>query len=383
MLSRRVFPAVLLSFAVFLIYAGAGIPDSWASSSPFRFDASVPEEQKNQLSTDLERLRDVSLAELGLKLPDGKDLLQDTVRMMGLGNLSSHELLQWISDRVQYLVGESFTLTAKNLYAPSQRGFVFENRSEMPTIETVASSGTPAPTAPGTVVMSNLGPAVYYAGKQQDMLMGLKVAGKKVPVTSPRSGILRVGPGLFMLKYMPNQTDASAVSNSIHRLGILFHEARHSDGHGKSLGFFHAICPSGNLQGLNACDRNLNGPYQVGARMTQILTENCRLQGACSVAETEKLRVQYLDSYSRTLLETSASKASAGSDSQFEIEMLKSKISTCELLLSLTHTEAAFCKEVDELRGKLAALEAAPAAMTSVPGLPSVEWDASPEGQRE
>ena len=106
-----------------------------------------------------------------------------------------------------------------------------------------------------------------------------------------------MGPGLF------NDFGGLQFQNvfyDIFRAGVLFHEARHSDGHGKTLGFMHAKCPATHdLAGLNACDAATNGPYTIGSEMHKYLMYACG--SSCSELTMKALQVLYADQSSRTL----------------------------------------------------------------------------------
>jgi hypothetical protein len=159
-------------------------------------------------------------------------------------------------------------------------------------------------------VMSNVGAAIYLSGKSSNLPLLLRVPGVgRIPVTSPRVGVIQVGSGLFPELSSGSSSGSddssgfglapSSQARRASRLGTLFHEARHSDGNGKSLGFAHAICPVGHdYEGFNACDRNVNGPYLVGAMLTYHLRNNC---SGCSSREQEVLALETLDGLSRII----------------------------------------------------------------------------------
>ena len=158
------------------------------------------------------------------------------------------------------------------------------------------------------VVMSNVGAGIYLDGKIKKSLMSVNIPGVgDLKINSPRTGIFKVGEGMFKpLLNDPNSFDdgssislSNSFANSVWRLGIFFHEARHSDGNGISLTFPHAVCPPGTVYaGFNACDRNLNGPYTIGATFLKKSVDNC---SKCSSREKEALRNVYADSLSRVL----------------------------------------------------------------------------------
>ena len=148
--------------------------------------------------------------------------------------------------------------------------------------------------------MSNIGVNLYRIAKKMKSIIGIQLTdGTFHAITTPRQGIIQIGAGFFMKEMLPNHTLNESHSNSIFRLSTLLHEARHSDGHGKSLGFFHAFCPQGHTyENINACDKNLNGPYSITAASLKSFTHNCK---DCSKTEILILEMRTADAYDRIL----------------------------------------------------------------------------------
>lgn len=94
--------------------------------------------------------------------------------------------------------------------------------------------------------MTNIGAVLYQTGKDMGDLYSFRMDGiGSVVVKSPRTGILKIGSIYFNELYEDDSMSASSLKfiHSLYRMATLFHEARHSDGHGDSLGFFHVKCP--------------------------------------------------------------------------------------------------------------------------------------------
>ena len=91
-------------------------------------------------------------------------------------------------------------------------------------------------------------------------------------------------------------TDMDSLGNSLLRLSVLFHEARHSDGNGQYAAFPHATCASGDYQGLAACEENLNGPYAVQAILLRYFYSGCT---NCTDTEKQGLLLALSDFQSR------------------------------------------------------------------------------------
>lgn len=247
--------------------------------------AGIPKEQAKLLLRDgkvLENFKFGSLDSMAISY------------VLGLSSVNAANLTRWLEARVQVVVHENFDWGKSLVFFPSATQF--ENPGVLPIIETSSVK----PTGKGVIIMSNVGVGVYHFAKTSQLAVGLKVPGVgTVEVNSPRAGVIKIGPGLFMGRRIVDGKNLEADANSIPRLATFYHEARHSDGNGKSLGFFHAVCPEGHpLAGYYACDRNLNGPYTVEAWTTRGMTEGCT---QCTVDQREKLRLQYLDEFGRVL----------------------------------------------------------------------------------
>lgn len=280
----------LISFTISMLL----MPQVHGGDRDIIMSSKINKDQRKTLKNDLEVIRNFSFAHSA----DPR-----TLTIMELDDLNSDSAYNWLRDRVSAVI-EDTDLDKLNI-----RGRAFSDypRNEAAVIEQSLPAPSDGSGGRGVTVMSNIGTAIYYAGKTSNQLYSVKVktgflSSKKIEVTSPRSGIIQIGEGLFMRKYLMNKDNEGATSNSLGRMAVFFHEARHSDGNGKGLGFFHAVCPIGHdFAGAHACDRNLNGPYSVGAQMMKEMARNC---DDCSVAEKEQMRLRYLDSMNRVLPRT-------------------------------------------------------------------------------
>ena len=304
------------------------------------------------------------------------DTDEETLKVMGLQRLNSETAVKWLEDRVQYVIEETASAKLEKNIKIEQNFYNFENAHIDPTIERATSK----PTGKGVTVMSNLGAALYYAGKSSKSLFSypIKIGTFKkesVKFSSPRSGLIMIGPGHFMERFNYDQDNKKAKANSFNRLATFFHEARHSDGNGKNLGFFHAVCPDGHdFQGYNACDRNLNGPYSVGAQMVKELLKNCE---DCSDEAQERMKLAYLESVNRVIKVT---KKIDKVDST-EAVMLQGQLEMNQIMvqfLSGDELESAQ-NEMSEIQAQILAIAEREGKITEVP---SQYLDATPEGQR-
>jgi hypothetical protein len=276
------------------------------SLGPIQAESAVPKDQMALLRQDFEWL-----GTLQTQTPTG-----EFREVLELDSASPADLSAWLSARVRYVVAENFKPSLLNIRPYIFKKFAFP-KTEMPDLEFPPDAqdiplidpnqlpeGTPEtaeePQKQGKVVMANLGSALYLGGKMADMLLGVKLRGiGRVPVTSPRAGIIQIGEGLFDDGLFGEEIAKDSPIRRTFRMSTFFHEARHSDGNGKSLGFMHALCPRGHdYENTNACDRSVNGPYTVGALMDEHIAKACT---DCSEVERETIRLFGLESRSRII----------------------------------------------------------------------------------
>jgi hypothetical protein len=279
---------------------------------------------------------------------------------------------QWLADRVQYIISETTNLeTDAGVVSQS---FAFPNPGMLPTqvtngapIKPAADTQPAQAQAPaqgqGVLVMLNIGGGLYMAGKASNSLIGIKVAGVGVvPLTSPRVGVLQIGAGMFQpLLKDAGITNPQSRAYTIFHLATLFHEARHSDGNGKSLGFAHSLCPiDHDLAGLAGCDNSTNGAYTLDAVVMRNLTASCK---DCKAADTEALKLEVLDSFSRVLKQSPTN------------EKLGMVQSICQMAVKDPASVPADVK--DSIAQKCPSIAALPNPM-----IPASAWDPRPEGHR-
>ena len=235
-----------------------------------------------------------------------------TLQVLGLSHLDTASVSNWLYERVKYIIEED-ALNSKKLIARSPL-YVEEKNASYPNTSPNYNPHTDLGNEPliiekkdPPIVMKNLGSGIYIIGKSDSTLYGLKIPnGKfkkaiKVKIDSPRAGVIQIGEMLFKRVLSINNEDENAYSNSINRIGSFFHEARHSDGNGPSLGFSHSICPKDHeYAGHPACDEHLNGSYAVGALMQVEMIKSC--EDNCSEREKETLKLVAIDNFQRVML---------------------------------------------------------------------------------
>lgn len=246
--------------------------------------------QEKLLKTDLDFLKTIS---------SWNALSQLEKKTMDLLTGDSSELNQWLRERIQFLLP----------IAPQLRIQIFGNEGpffypyedvfpqEMEDVFTMENSQAGH-------LMSNSGVAYYLFGKRRNEILSLNLKNhfpklkSDLPVLSPRIGIIHVHKNTFNYQ---NKISVSGrePADRLQRLSFLFHEGRHSDGHGANLGFYHTMCPPGHdYTGRIACDTPSNGAYSVSALFIKKSLEVCH---ACTEGHKETLRLTYLDSKLRVL----------------------------------------------------------------------------------
>ncbi|MCC2678460.1 MAG: hypothetical protein K0R29_1036 [Pseudobdellovibrio sp.] len=271
-----------------LMAVAMAVPATALSGSlPFLFSADLPAQQKQTVLADL-----AALNRLQFKDSDGRAAL-----LFGT-SMNSENLKQWLAARSQYIVSENFNYSASvKVVTPN---FIYPNADVLPYREVAPPPRRQNEPSRIVTVMTNVGAQVYIQGKKSKSLMSADIAGiGTVNITSPRTGLFKIGAGLFT-SLISDSGSYISFGNSLRRLAVYFHEARHSDGNGKSLGFLHAPCPEnkGALAGHYACDRNQNGPYTIEGTFLRSALDNCK---DCSRREKEAIRNIYADKFNRVV----------------------------------------------------------------------------------
>lgn len=312
----------------------------------------IKNSQEKAIERDLKTLSEFKFSEEGS---------EDTLFYFGIQSLTNEDLEEWLDARVSWIIPETEPSKLKLI----EGGAATYPDNGMPIIEMPSVK----PSGKGVVVMSNIGTALYFSGKQSKQKVGLKIKTslfkrEKVMIDSPRAGVIMIGEGLFMRRLQINRQKDESVANSLGRLQTFFHEARHSDGHGKHLGFFHAVCPEGHdYAGVNACDRNMNGPYSIGSCLMKEFIKNCE---DCSESEKEVMKLVWLDSLNRVIKDTEI----IADNNNFEIKTLEIDIALKETLITLASTDQERQKltaELLELKKKLKELAKAEGLLELVP----------------
>ena len=208
---------------------------------------------------------------------------EQSLEVFGLPYFDNQELSYWLRQRIHYIVHPS-TLSELDI------------RFALDDLIQVSSP---------QAMMSNLGTFLYLEGLKRGRSFELTVKrgifrkNHQVVITSPKAGVIQLEEGLLKRPSILSPVDKNSLVNSLDRMAILFHEAKHSEGVGPNAGHLHISCPQGHdYEGFYACDKNSQGAYGVGAQMLLEFIRNC---DQCSLADIERLKLRYLDSLNRII----------------------------------------------------------------------------------
>lgn len=268
------------------------------NSLGIRFTKTVPLKYRQLINQDLFVLKNILVDDPNL---EAQNLFKMTP--------SSTNYEKWLAERVHYITSETFELEFPNVVVLKENhnypNKIFLDEQEPEKHSENSDQSSTESSKKISSIMSHLAVAVYTNSKNYGILSGMDLPGIGIiGINSPRAGVVKVGNEHFL----PDSTKGTKIhidsqASSLSRLSVMFHEARHSDGNGKSLGFFHAVCPKGhNFSGYAACDLSINGAYATGATFLKSSIKHCE---KCSEAEKEYLRNSYMDFYSRILVNKS------------------------------------------------------------------------------
>lgn len=261
-----------------------------ASEALFTLDKEFTKEQRTIIDEDLNFLSGLS---------PWKKLSKETLWATDFTGERAEDHKSWLKDRVKFLLRKSTDNAL--LFFGSNHGLLFPYPEVLPNdmenLYTVENDYQ-------QVMMANLGVAYYLFGKIRKQLISIDFEGrmpgitKQLAITGPRVGLVEVKEDFFK-KQVSISGKGNRASDRVLRLSFLFHEGRHSDGHGESLGFFHTTCPEGHdYAGRLACDTPINGAYQISASFIKKTMEVCE---DCTEKNKEALRLAYFDAKNRIL----------------------------------------------------------------------------------
>lgn len=244
--------------------------NSWA----IEFSNKIAKEQVEALETDMNYLNTIVME--NSNSPESLYFLLDL-------NKQTNSLSAWLTERVKYIVEESFD---KEYNESSEELAIPEN---------------------SFVTMTNIGTYYYtekLANKKIDFsfIFDSNNHEEKIIPYAPRVGLVQIGDFLFSPRFSIDRLNLNSPVNSIQRLSVLLHEARHSDGKGEYLGFRHVKCPEGHdYEGKAVCDIPMNGAYNIAA--TFIVEALAQCETDCSPAKKQRLKLLAIENKYRLIKE--------------------------------------------------------------------------------
>lgn len=284
---------VVLGLAVISVLSSCGSnKDGWepypgkaASAPAINISKDFRQEEKNHVSEVFEFLQTVWIKD------EHSGQFKKTAVLSGSDPQS---LVNWLETRVKHLV-QPDGVEVREVQANGTEKSVYRSGSAQ-------SDG---------VLAANAGIAIYNGTEMHKADLRARSQKAGIPADPQSTFKLRLsGIGDFPVR---SQYDGVITLHSLffrhrknskvremHHLSTLVHEAVHSDGNGKSLGFFHVKCPVGHdMHGDSyACDNNANGPYTVEAEFIHAFRKSCN---GCSRAELGELEMVELDARSRSV----------------------------------------------------------------------------------
>ncbi len=253
------------------------------------FSNKVKRSQKVAIQEDLKWFREIQFK----RKPDPR-----TLAILDAKMINQQFLADWLFARVQYI----FDKNELSEYELNRKLEVINLNYKYPFPDIFPSAiygNNYVESRDNGTVMTNVGTGLYLSGKLDKTLLSYTMKDEekklhKIEISTPRQGLIRLGKAFWL---EASHRERNNVEYRALRMATLFHEARHSDGHGESLGFLHSICPEGHdFEGERACDSSTNGPYSVDAYLTYEMAFNCK---ECDLETREILKLRVLDSLSR------------------------------------------------------------------------------------
>ena len=280
----------------------------------FDFDRSLSSNERLIIEDDLN-----NLCRLDYNLPfAGKQALEQHLRrLMGIQEVNCQQLQAFLRDHIQVITkgiaDDSIFLDSGGADSATQilaneaiAKIVGQERSRTINSDSIANS---------------LGTALYIKMKSprkinylppqlaaQDLDFSFRyltpepqAESKTLPIT-PHQSIIMVGDSFFLSATHPNPENQNSVSNSIYRISVLLHEARHPT---DQIYFVHTPCRGGAL----VCDNAPDGPYTIESVFAYYAWNLCALSNQCSAQELVKLNyhvwvaLQQIESHSMALRE--------------------------------------------------------------------------------
>lgn len=262
-------------------------------------DPALSQDERNLLISDLNRTLEFQV-QVDPKSFYGK----------AFGTGDSSGVIQYLSDRVHYIVPESVDLQ-------SRLSLGHDHSTALPltlqsTIKAPLSDFAAMTSSNLYTMATNVGTVLWFeALAVAPDTLTFTVGDTHVALDSSRVGVVQMGQG-YTLKH-----ESRYAFPQLARIATLVHEARHSDCTGglaradltklmdgdmpdkPGCGHLHVRCPAGhNYEGAFACDGEAWGAYAIQALYSAALVQNC---SNCTAEEQNQAIVIFSDSLSRVI----------------------------------------------------------------------------------
>lgn len=258
------------------IFALLLVISSLSQATTIQISSGVEKKYKKQILNDFKVLENFKF----------KDVDPLTLKILGINELTGKTALAWLEERIHFIVEKEFNYQGRITIL--KENVSYPNEIKAPEGETKEHAEFDMGEVPPEFFMGNTGIWLYNVGKWNNTQYGITIPTAEnknpavIPINSPRVGIIMIGNTLFG---RDSNSEKHALAYSISRIRTYFHEARHSDGNGESLGFPHAECGySYNMS--DVCEANANGPYAVGLAIIKEMVKSC---DECSASDKQYL----------------------------------------------------------------------------------------------
>jgi hypothetical protein len=326
-MKKLILPLAVFAFAT----AGCDNLEKVDHKMNFKLDPALSQANKDLLRSDVAALENYNIqAESG------------SYFAKSFGGTSGANVLQYMDDRVNYIVPELDDLSSR-----IKLGWF-----SLPSDGSNSSSDPTASDKRAVTMALNIGFALWMANEANPLPINLnfQIGGTSVPLTSPRVGIVELGQGYTMA-----QTPRGTKITPVIRTTTLVHEARHSDctgGLGENdlaelkagqipddheCGHMHVNCPAGHpLSGLPACDDLPWGAYSIEGVFAASLGANC---ANCTEDEKQQALAAAADAFSRVTVIDGMLDGKAGDPDMSSTDKIRKSDPSLQQLLGAIQAE--------------------------------------------
>lgn len=245
----------LISMAFSLLFVSSTI-----DAKEVQFSKNLASELSESLNYDIDSLNNYRIESTG----------NDLNKLLEIEQFDSTTLRNWLTKRINYVVEKDFDIEYRNMTSDA--------------------------------LMTNIGAFYSLLGQEESYKYEFKIQTSdrefNIVTDSPEIGLIQTSDLIISSRFNIDHADLKSFINSLNRLAVLFHEARHSDSTSENPGFQHVECPiNHDYEGRKVCDQEFNGPNNIAFNLVKALINNC--EGKCRNSQKEMLKLRILDSQYR------------------------------------------------------------------------------------